>query len=193
MGKNSEVAWLQSLEIETQRICHQNYYPWDASQDWSDPWKNGSKTWQDNSIASKAYHENERETPKHNHLDPYGLPPKHVADVYYDVFFKYVDLYFPIIRRSLFSSQYEQYYARPSLNPDKKWLSILNIIFAIASRYCLYVGKKVHGGSEDILFFSRARMLSANDNILYDNPDLQQVQIEALLSIYFLVSSQVNR
>lgn len=36
-------------------------------------------------------------------------------------------------------------------------------------------------------------MLSANDNIIYAHPDLQQVQIEALLAFYFLIQSQVNR
>lgn len=193
MGKNSEVSWLQTLEIETERVNHQGSYPWVASQAWLDSWRSGSKTWQDNCIASKSYHENERETPEHNQLDPYELPSKQAADVYYDVFLKFVDLYLPIIWRSLFRVQYEQYYAKPFLNPGKKWLSILNLIFAIASRYCSNVGKSVHGGSGDRVFFSRAKMLSANDNIIYDNPDLQQVQIETLLSFYFLVSSQVNR
>ena len=190
MGKNSEVSWLQSLEIETERANHQKYNP---SQAWLDPWRSGSETWEDNRIASKSYHENEREIREYNQLDPYGLPPRHAADVYYDIFLRFVDVHLPIVRRSLFSVQYEKYFTEPPLNPGKKWLTVLNLIFAIASRYCSLVGKDVHGGSEDSVFFSRAKMLSAYDNIIYDNPDLQQVQIETLLSFYFLVSSQVNR
>lgn len=192
MGKNSEVSWLQSLEIETERVNRQKYGPW-TSQAALDPWGSGSETWQDNRIASKSYHENERETPEFEQADPYELPPKNVADVYYDVFLRYVDVHFPIIRRSLFSAQYEQYYAEPFTDPGKKWLSVLNFIFAIASRYCSIAGKYVQGGSGDRVFFSRAKFFSANGNIIYDNPDLQQVQIEALLSFYLLASSQVNR
>lgn len=191
MGKNSEVSWLQSLEVETERV-NQKHNP-EASQEWIDPWRNGSETWQDNRTASKSYHGNEREMQDYNQLDPYGLPPKHVADVYYDVFLGFVNYQFPIIRTSLFSIQYDRYFTEPFLNPGKKWLSVLNLMFAIASRYCSIVGKDVHGGSEDGIFFSRARRLSAHDNIIYDNPDLQQVQIETLLSFYLLMLSQVNR
>lgn len=56
-----------------------------------------------------------------------------------------------------------------------------------------FVGKDVPDGSDDRIFFSGAKMLSANENIIYGHPDLQQVQIEALLAFYFLVQSQVNR
>lgn len=192
MGKNSEVSWLQSLEIETERVNRQRYGPW-TSQAALDAWGSGSETWQDNRVASKTYHENERETPEYEQADPYELPPKHIADVYYDVFLRYIDVHLPIIRRSLFSAQYERYYAESFTNPGKKWLSVLNLIFAIASRYCSLAGKHVQSGSGDRVFSSRAKILSANDNIIYDNPDLQQVQIEALLSLYLLVSSQVNR
>lgn len=192
IGKNSEVAWLQSLEIETERVNSQKFGMLDP-QAALDPWGSGSETWQDNRIASKSYYENKREMPEYKQVDPYELPPKHAADVYYDVFLRFVDVYFPIIRRSLFSAQYEQYYVKPFLNPGKKWLSVLNLIFAIASRYCSIVGKDVHGGSEDTVFFSRAKILGANNNIIYNNPDLQQVQIETLLSFYLLASFQVNR
>lgn len=68
----------------------------------------------------------------------------------------------------------------------------------LLSRYCSTFGDDVRGGSDDKVFLSRAKMLSAkmlsvNDKLIYGHPDLQQVQIELLLSLYFLVSSQVNR
>ena len=126
-------------------------------------------------------------------LNQYDLPPKHAADAYYDAYFHSVDAYFPIIRKSLFTAQYDRYYAEPFLKPGSKWLAVLNMIFAIASRYLAFLGEEIPGGSEHEIFFFRAKMLSANENIVYGHPDLQQVQIEVLLAFYFLVLSQINR
>lgn len=131
--------------------------------------------------------------PKCERLNPYDLPPKHTADMYYNTYFSVVDIHFPIIRKSLFTVQYERYYSEPFLKPGKNWLCVLNLMFAIASRYCAFLGRAVPDGSEDKVFFSRAKMLSANENIIYGHPDLQLVQIETLLAFYILIQSQVNR
>lgn len=126
-------------------------------------------------------------------LNPYEVPPKHVAEAYYDLYIHFVNTYFPVIRKSLFTAQLGRYYAEPFLNPGHKWLAVLNMIFAIASWYCTLVGKVMPDGSEHTVFFLRAKVLSANEAIIYSHPDLQQVQIETLLAFYFLASSQVNR
>lgn len=184
VGKNSEVSWLQSLEVEAERINHPDQKH--AGRHISDP-RSG------NYIASKSYHNEDWPMTEPEQLNPYDLPPKHVAEAYCDVYFSSVDTYFPIVRKSLFTAQFERYYAEPFLKPGPKWLAVLNMIFAIASRYCSFVGKEVPDGSEHGIFFHRAKILSTSDNIVYGHPDLQQVQIEILLAFYFLALSQVNR
>lgn len=184
VGKNSEVVWLQSLDVEAERV---------NSPDQKRPKRHSSGTRDGNYIASKSYHTEDLPMVEPEQLNPYELPPKHVAETYYDAYVMSVDTYFPIIRKSLFTAQFDRYYAEPFLNPGHKWLAVLNMIFAIASRYCAFVGKEMPGGSEHTIFFSRAKILSANENIVYGHPDLQQVQIEILLTFYFLALSQVNR
>ncbi|ODM17423.1 hypothetical protein SI65_07098 [Aspergillus cristatus] len=157
VGKNSEVSWLQSLDIEAERVNHPGHTHGRRST---------SGTSHDNHIAFKSYHADERPiVVECEGLNPYDIPPKHTADVYYNIYFSFVDAHFPIVRKSLFTVQYERYYTEPFLKPGKKWLCVLNLIFAIASRYCAFVGKYVPDGSDDRIFFSRAKMLSANDNI----------------------------
>ena len=184
VGKNSEVVWLQSLDVEAERVNHPNQ---------ERPRRHSSGTRDGNYIASKSYHTEDRPISEPEQLNPYEKLPKHVAEAYYDAYFSTVDTYFPIIRKSLFTAQFDRYYAEPFLNPGNRWLAVLNMIFAIASQYCAFVGKEMSGGSEHTIFFFRAKLLSANENIVYDHPDLQQVQIEILLTFYFLALSQVNR
>lgn len=67
------------------------------------------------------------------------------------------------------------------------------MVFAIGSKYRSLAKGDVPSGFDDNVFFARAKILSANENIRYDHADLQQVQIEALITFYFLVSAQINR
>ena len=184
VGKNSEVLWLQSLDIEVERVNCLNKKL---------PRRHSSSTGNNNYIASKAYYTGEQSMVQPDQLNPYNLPPKHAAVTYYDAYFSSIDAYFPIIQNSLFTSQFDHYYEKPSLRPGSKWLAVLNMIFAIVSWYLIFLGKEIPGGSEHEIFFLRAKILSANENIVYGHPDLQQVQIEVLLAFYFLVLSQINR
>lgn len=186
VGKNSEISWLQALDADTERHV--------IERDESDERPDGD--WphdDDNSVASKTYHANEDEIFEPEQLDPYGVPPKHVADAYYSVYLESVGPSFPIIREPLFSAQYRRFYATETRNPGDKWLCILNLIFAIAARHRTLAGRPVHGGLPDYVFFSRAKALSANEALVFNHPDLQQVQVEALLAFYFVTRSQINR
>ena len=184
VGKNSEVSWLQSLDIEAERV---------NNPDQSLLGKQSSDTKDGNYIASKSYHTEDQPMTEPEQLDPYETPPKHVAKAYYDAYFSSVNPFFPMVRKSLFTAQFERYYTEPFLNPGSKWLAVLNMVFAIGSRFCTFTGKDVPDGSEHTIFFLKAKILSANENIIYSHPDLQQVQIETLLTFYFLALSQVNR
>lgn len=73
-------------------------------------------------------------------------------------------------------------------------MAILNLIFALATRY----SQLVQAGTEDLgidhlVYFSRAWKLSMSDVALLDHPNLQQVQVEGLTSFYLLSVGQINR
>lgn len=187
IGKNSEISWLQGLRAETDRINTDTVPPGpDGDQ-------NERLKWDDNTVASKTYQSNERPLVGPDLLNPYGRPMKPTADKFYDAYRNLVQPSFPIIRESLFSSQYQRYYSEPFLNPGDKWLSILNMILAIGARYSKMAGMHVDDGSDDSVYFARARSLSACEAMIFDHPDLQQVQLETLLAFYFMALSQVNR
>ena len=73
--------------------------------------------------------------------------------------------------------------------PPIKWLGILNLVFAIGCRFC-----RLNGSIEDddLVYLTRARKLSLNDTVLFDHPDLQQIQVEGLVAFYLLTMGQIN-
>jgi hypothetical protein len=100
---------------------------------------------------------------------------------------------FPILRESFFRHQYERFYAEPNAQPGKNWLGILNMVFAIASRYCFLAGMNIQQGHKDTIFYTRAVILKGDSNTVSSNPDLQLVQLETLFSFYLMITSEVNR
>ncbi|GIJ84977.1 hypothetical protein Asppvi_003832 [Aspergillus pseudoviridinutans] len=68
------------------------------------------------------------------------------------------------------------------------------MIFAIASKHARLTHDPWGGDEHDhLVYFTRARMLSMNDDTLFNHPDLQQVQVEGLIAFYLLASDQINR
>lgn len=122
-------------------------------------------------------------------------PPRAVADRLVDCYFQIVHPTFPIVGKVIFLRQYRKYYSNALVIPGKRWLAILNLMFALATKY----SQLVHEGTEeDILdshsvYFSRAWELGLSDAALLDHPNLQQVQVEGLASFYFLSVGQINR
>jgi len=47
--------------------------------------------------------------------------------------------------------------------------------------------------ADENVLSARARALSISENVLYDHGDLQQVQAEALMALFFFIQSQINR
>lgn len=199
MGKNSEVVWMQRLELQTNRLDNDDDDAGDHRMSQSPAKRSSSAAalGDDIAISSASYHLDNLDYLGLVASDPSALPPKEVADKLLHFYLKSADSSFPIIRRSLFMAQYQSLFSSESLpKPGEKWLTILNLIFAIGALFCEHAQPADFGKSVAVdhrLFFSRARSLSAGDNTLYDNPDLQQVQIEGLVAFYFLGSSQINR
>lgn len=117
-----------------------------------------------------------------------------VADRLVESFFYTVHPCFPVVSKVTFLGQYKSFYSAPSVRPGKRWLAILNLIFAIATKYGSGSLEDAETGADHhTTYFSRAWKLSMGNIALLDHPNLQQVQVEGLSAFYLMAVGQANR
>ncbi|RDW61180.1 uncharacterized protein DSM5745_10678 [Aspergillus mulundensis] len=179
-GKNSEVAWMQKLE--------------DVSGHGAHPEPDGDNaTSRDIPINSMSYHLDDLAIPFTDSVDQYAVPEKELADLYFNAYMESVHPSFTVVRKHTFTSQYEQFYKKRQF-PPRKWLAVLNMIFALGCRYCKLTGQVMAGerDTDDMVFLNRARKLCLSGNVLFQHDDLQQIQVMLLVSVYLIALGQVN-
>ncbi|KAJ5642674.1 hypothetical protein N7490_006674 [Penicillium lividum] len=177
VGEHSEMAWLYRLKR-------------DLDQDNTTP---NSDSPDRPSISSVNYFQDDFQTSVLDEVDLSARPPQHVAGQLVDDYFHTVHPTFPIIGRTTFLAQYNSYYTNPNVQPGKRWLAVLNFIFAISARHSLLMGLPPHPEVESYLvYFTRAWRLGINVALL-SHPNLQQVQVEGLTAFYLLSVGQINR
>ncbi|CAG8096146.1 unnamed protein product [Penicillium olsonii] len=181
IGKSSEVAWMRGLEMAAGGPSRNAKV---FSRRSSSPPESATTT-------SFNYHIEPAEYPGSEVNNPYDLPPKALAHWLLGLFFDSVQPSLPIIRQDLFTGQFNLLYSERPRNPGRKWLAVLNLIFAISNRLCQISGQDVQDKGHQ--FFSRAQTLNISESLVEDHEDLQQVQVEALAAFYLLASSHVNR
>lgn len=213
MGKNSEVAWIQRVAQQLAREASaepSRILPAGPRSDKSHSEASGmsAKNYVDSiALATKNDDEYQFETPTY-HLDdlsvsiaggqinPFYLPPKETADELLNAFFSTVYPTFPIVLKKLFMAQYDAFFQ--SFFPpasSKRWLAMLNLMFAIGSMYGRLTNAdwKEESEIEHLKYFARARVLSLDEGSILEVPDLQQVQVVGLAAIYLIASNQTNR
>ncbi|OKL58275.1 hypothetical protein UA08_06851 [Talaromyces atroroseus] len=187
MGKNSVLAWLRNLESDS---------GFRASTEQSMEMMGGLQVNRAHSShfdGSKAsYFLDDKQLPTSRFVDSLTLPRRQLADWILTSYFTSVHTFFPIVRENLFREQYRNLWGAVSPRPGRKWLAIFNMILAIGCRQLGFQGP-LPIDVKDEIFFSRARTLSVNENMAFEHADLQQVQVEALVGLYFVVSTQINR
>jgi len=132
------------------------------------------------------------------HVDSYGLPPPEVAEQLLGVYMDKVHSSFPILPRRLFEDQFRRYFiglaqgTAPRLNA--KWQAILNLVFAIGSKYSHLIKASWQADERDHLIYqARARNFAWNESTLTQHPDLPQIQVAGLLAFYYLSVGQTSR
>ena len=126
-------------------------------------------------------------------VDAYEPPPRHVADMLFQSYLDTVHPTFPVIGKTTFVSQYQEYFAKQTI-PNDNWLAILNIIFAIGAKYAHLIKADWRGDERDhLVYFTRARMLGFNSESLLGHAEIQRVQISGLLAFYLMAINQINR
>lgn len=186
-GKNSEVAWMQKLENEAK---HRSRH---GIQD-GDPAGDCSRGRPEVPISLMSYYLDDLDIPMFHEVDPSAVPSKHLADKYFSAYMLVFHPSFNVVRRKAFTSQYARFIRQPSsVRPPRKWLAVLNMIFAIGCHYCRLTGDDVGDDRDSLVFLARARKLSLTEDTLFEHSDLQQVQVEFLVAFYLLARGQVNR
>ncbi|KAL3467401.1 fungal-specific transcription factor domain-containing protein [Aspergillus heterothallicus] len=179
VGEHSEIAWIGRLKKILQHFHR-------------DPMGKGV----DGSVVSTAnYFLDDLEVDVLDKVDLSYRPPSAIADKLVDIYFQVVHPYFPIVGKVTFLGQYKSYYSASSVRrPGKRWLAVLNMIFAIATKYAhdSTQGTEIKP-DEHMVYFSRAWKLSMGDAALLDHPNLQQVQVEGLSAFYLMMVGQANR
>lgn len=201
-GKNSEIQWMQRLEESVGNQCQSREQASSTSPGVS-PMRGLSKHPQgtqrnltDGTIATVNYHLDDLSIPlPDSSIDVLAVPQKEIADEYLNAYMTQVHPFFGAVRKSTFRNQYEQFMGKHMmLAPPRKWLAILNMIFAIGCRHCRLMAPAQSAIYEnDLVFLSRARHLGLHSNILFEHADLQQIQLEFLIAIYLLSLGQLNR
>lgn len=196
-GKNSEVNWFRKLEsgVSMQNLQDQRDgapIPSHMNNHRSPPSIQQPPLDRQIPTSMMDYHLDGLGIPLVHPCDPLAVPPREVADRYFEAFLINVHPMFSAIRKLTFISQYQQFYDNGSA-PPRKWLAILNMIFAIGARYCQLMDGPRSVEEEDLLYLTRARHLGLHSTVLFEHTDLQQIQLELLVAIYLLCLGQVNR
>jgi hypothetical protein len=82
----------------------------------------------------------------------------------------------------------------PSTLSDRGLLSLLNMIWAIASRWIQSSNLNTNIAIDDHLtYYARARALGLDHRLLYDHPDIYRLQGLGLLSFYLIINGSIQR
>jgi hypothetical protein len=148
-------------------------------------------------------------------VDPLQLPSAEVAAQLFSCFMRTVHDSFPILPKT-FDKQFEKYFqaARQGarLQVPDKWLVILNLVFAIGSRFSHLINAEWRGDErEHLVYMTRAiRLMGQDTSVIYlAAPDLGGIQVvdrtrcglqtcanslqTGLLSFYYLVIGHVSK
>lgn len=187
MGKNSELAWMQRLKREADvspGFGEENVPTWNVA------------SWQGNlqhPISESTYHCDDLSMLVLDHVDPYEVPSRQTADRLFEYYLDTVHPTFPIIGKTTFLDQY-QTYLNTNLQASANWLAILNLMFAIGAKYSRLI-RADWGGKEgdDVIYFTRARLLGFNTDSMLDHAGLQSVQVAGLIAFYLSAIDQISR
>lgn len=206
MGKNSEVTWIQRVAEQLREASRtrergsqkaNSETSGISANGYVDPTAPATKNDDDYQFETPTYHLDDLSVSiAGGNVDPFCLPPKETADELLNAFFSTVYPTFPIVLKKLFMAQYDAFFK--SFFPpasSKRWLAMLNLMFAIGSLYGRLTNTdwKEESEIEHLKYFSRARVLSLDEGSIFEVPDLQQVQVVGLAAIYLIASNQTNR
>lgn len=189
LGKSSEITWMRKLKVEV------GQYPQARKRSVPDMSNVHLETQENLSVYSVSYHLDDLKIHDKEAVDPFELPDHDIAEKLLEAYLVSVHPSFPILEKNFLISQYNHIVKqKSSIEPGKKMLAILNMVFAIAAKFShLVLAPWADDIRDHLVYFSRARMLSMDGNALFSHPDIQQIQVEGLISFYLIATGQINR
>jgi hypothetical protein len=180
VGEPSTTAWLYELKRSLERDC--------ASRADDKPILPP--------ILSVNYFQGDSDIPgvgSIGNIDQCVQPSQKRANELVDFYFRTIQPEFPVIGKVTFRWQYQSYCSNPNVRPGRRWMAVLNLVFAIAAKNSVPLGQPQGNSDDHESYFAKAWQLSIGNPALVHHPDLQQVQVEGLAGFYFLSIGQVNR
>jgi hypothetical protein len=188
VGDHSEIAWLYRLKSElneSEQNALTSGEPHHCPAHFA--------------ISSVNYYWDEVDLQVPGSVDFSQKPTQDVADRLLTTYFGLTHVYYPFVRKAIFLDQYRSFYSNPSLRPGRKWMAIFNLVLAIAARQSRV--RSAGPESDDScnpesdnhsIYFGRAWHLALSGSVLHTS-NLQQVQVEALASLYLLSVGHANK
>ncbi|KAJ6045440.1 C6 transcription factor [Penicillium canescens] len=188
VGDHSLMKWLYRLK------CHLD----DTNRN-SDVQEDSYDNFDRGKLSSVYYYLDDVKLRFPEDVDISQRPPQAIADHLISAYFGVTHVYFPSIRKEIFLSQYRSFYSDQTAKPGRRWLAIFNLILAVAAGQPCAMSKESlpefpenQKGNAHSTFFGRGWSLALTDSLL-EPSDLQQVQVEALASLYLLSVGHANR
>ncbi|KAL8831420.1 MAG: hypothetical protein Q9170_005301 [Blastenia crenularia] len=199
MGKNSEIAWMERLLLQTDTgdgdDDEGSKLPMNFGSGLDQSYEDGAQESKKNRLLSDSnYHCDDVAFLVHDNVQAYELPPRGTADSLLACYIERVHPFFPILGKTTFLKQYQAFFDNPKLNTGPRWLAVLNLIFALGARYSQLVRARWRGlADEHHVYFSRAWLLGLDVDLIWAHTELQRIQITGLASFYLMATHQVNR
>ncbi|CAP93026.1 Pc16g03560 [Penicillium rubens Wisconsin 54-1255] len=179
LGRPSEVAWLSRLHCEMDQHMKPEY-----------PLGRSEQT----PLLSTNYFLDDLQNPMAYPNEFLEWPSEEAASQLVDSYFHIVHASFPFVGKLYFLKQFRIFYANPRKQPGWAWMAVFNLVLAIATRHSSLMRKEPEAGTgTHMSYFTRAWQLCMRNYAMFDHPNLQQVQVESLMSLYMLSIGHVNR
>jgi hypothetical protein len=182
IGKSSSVAWAKRTAEECSQTTRQET----------------TVGRHDSGFTLASYHTEDADVEyvDTSNIDPYEWPDPKVADRLIQSYLNHVHDTLPIIDKAVFMSKYRNF-IRGSNDlglEDAIWLATVNTIFAISSVYFDLSKSPERGSHRDhLIYCARAKMLSLDQGLLYQDARVSTTSALGLLCLYFIATCRMNR
>ncbi len=129
-------------------------------------------------------------------VDALEWPPLEVALVLSKAYFDSLYTVFPFMDEHQFYDVLHHFprYTTSLSWDERRWLSVANLVFGLASRWLHLTAPESNFGFEGhLIYYARARSLGLDHRLLFDHPTLEQIQALGLLAGYLFVNNSIAR